>query len=312
MTTDGGKKPGVIDSKGLIIVLDQSLESADWPKVHYLMRKGYSREEAVALLPKLASGEIRGIDSIPDKRGEAPKEGKSRMKLKVVSWNMNHNKKVKERAWDFLRYKVAPDIALVQECHPPGHLGNGEQFIYPDGVTGTIGASGIWSRELSVQRVPLATSLPNALVACTVTLPNGEAPLLAISMYGTFDSTSHVTPNLHRMISDLHHLLIDKTNKGRIMIGGDWNIDRKYNEINPVKAPLHRLVFERLEDPFYGLVRCNKEPLRTIRHRSRFSYQDDYIYVSKALIRKVSCEVVDDPVARELSDHLPVVAEFEV
>ena len=58
-----------IDSKGLIITLDQSLESADWPKVHYLIRKGYSREEAVAFLPKLAAGEIH-IDSIPDKPRE--------------------------------------------------------------------------------------------------------------------------------------------------------------------------------------------------------------------------------------------------
>jgi endonuclease/exonuclease/phosphatase family metal-dependent hydrolase len=137
-------------------------------------------------------------------------------------------------------------------------------------------------------------------------------PLLTISMYGTFDSTSHVTPNLHRMISDLHYLLIDKAHKGRIIIGGDWNVDRDYNKINPGKARLHRLVFERLEDPFYGLQRCNKEPLRTIRHQSKFPYQDDYIYVSKALMRKVSCEVVSDPVLKELSDHLPVVAEFEV
>ena len=63
----GSKKPGVINSKGLMIILDQSLESADWPKVHYLMRKGYSKEEAVSFLPLLASGKIRNIDNIPDK-----------------------------------------------------------------------------------------------------------------------------------------------------------------------------------------------------------------------------------------------------
>ena len=301
-----------IDSKRLIIVPEQSLESAEWLKVVCLMRRGYTKEEAIDFLQRLASGEIHGIDSIPNKRGQASKESKGRTKLKVVTWNMNHGKRVKERAWDFLRYKVAPDIALVQEAHRPVGLGKGEQFIYPDTVTGTIGASGIWSRELPLQQVPLATSLPNALIAGTVALPSGKAPLLAISMYGTFDTTSHVTPNLHRMISDLHHMLIDKAYKGRIVIGGDWNVDRSYNKINKGKAPLHSLVFERLEDPFYGLVRCNKEPLRTIRHGSRFSYQDDYIYVSKALMRKSSCKVVEDPVTNELSDHLPVVAEFEV
>jgi hypothetical protein len=59
------KKSYVINSKGLVIMLDQSLESCDWPKINYLMRKGYSREEAVAFLPLLASGKIPNIDSIP-------------------------------------------------------------------------------------------------------------------------------------------------------------------------------------------------------------------------------------------------------
>ena len=68
MTSEKKKlKRGVIDTRGLVIVLDQTLESSEWPKVNFLMRKGYSREEAVDFLPKLASGEIRDIDSIPDK-----------------------------------------------------------------------------------------------------------------------------------------------------------------------------------------------------------------------------------------------------
>lgn len=235
------------------------------------------------------------------------------MKLRVATWNMNHNKRAGKRAWDFLRYTLEPDLALVLEAHPPVHLANGEHFIYPAGVTSTIGTSGIWSRELALQQVPIETSRPEALVACVASVAQEKPALLVISMYGTFDPTNQVTPNLHRMISDLHPLLIDKAYKGRIIMGGDWNIDRGFNGIYPGQAPLHRLVFERLEDPFYGLLRCNKEPLRTIRHQSKFSYQDDYIYAGKWLMaRLVSCDVVKDPVTKELSDHLPVVAEFEV
>ena len=59
------QKRGGIDASGLVIVLDQTLESCEWPKIHYLMRKGYTREEAVGFLPKLASGEIANIDEIP-------------------------------------------------------------------------------------------------------------------------------------------------------------------------------------------------------------------------------------------------------
>ena len=68
MTSDRDKQnPEGIDANVLVIVLDQSLESCEWPKINYLMRKGYSREEAVAFLPKLASGEIDNIHDIPDK-----------------------------------------------------------------------------------------------------------------------------------------------------------------------------------------------------------------------------------------------------
>lgn len=235
------------------------------------------------------------------------------MTLRIVTWNMAHRVRAKKRAWDFLRYEIAPDIALVQEAHPPVDFRDGEKFIFPDDVTGTIGASGIWSRELPLDRVEFTTTLPNAVIVSAISLLKGQASLFAISMYGTFDKTSHVTPNLHRMISELHPVFIEKAHKGWIMIGGDWNVDRRYDKIYPGKAPLHGLVFDRLEDEFYGLQRCNKEPIRTIMHSSKFSYQDDYIYVSKELIPKViSCEIRKDPELETLSDHLPVVATFEL
>jgi len=237
------------------------------------------------------------------------------MILRVVTWNMNHRVRLKKRAWDFLRYEIAPDIALVQEAHPPEDLRQGEAFFYPEPseICGKIGASGIWSRNLPTERLSLKTSLPDALIAAAISLPRWTSRLHFISMYGTFDRTSHVTPNLHRMISDLHPILASKDSKERIILGGDWNIDPTYNENYPHSAPLHKLVFERLEDPFYGLQRCNKEPLKTISHGSKISYQDDYIYVSKLLIpRLISCDVVKAPEVESLSDHLPVLAIFKV
>src|SRR4030043_1658435 len=147
------------------------------------------------------------------------------MTLRVVTWNLNHRVKVKKRAWDFLRYEVAPDIALVQEAHPPDDLGEGERFAYPEmkEIRGKIGASGIWSRALPIHRMGITTALPDALVAATVTLPKWETRLPMISMYGTFAKTSHVTPNLHRMISDLHPVFTSRASRGRIILGGAWN-----------------------------------------------------------------------------------------
>lgn len=176
-----------------------------------------------------------------------------------------------------------------------------------------IGASGIWSRELPIRRLGVTTALPDALIAASVSLAKWPNRLHVISMYGTFDKTNHVTPNLHRMISDLHPLFIGRANRKRIILGGDWNIDPKYNDNYPHSAPFHRLVFERLEGPFYGLQKCNKEPLRTIIRRNKFSYQDDYIYANKWLVdRLISCDVVKTHEAASLSDHLPVLVVFKL
>ena len=50
-----------------VINIGTSLESEEWLKIVYLKKKGYSHEEALSLVEKLASGEIRNIDHIPDK-----------------------------------------------------------------------------------------------------------------------------------------------------------------------------------------------------------------------------------------------------
>jgi hypothetical protein len=49
------------------IRIPMSLESEEWLKIVYLKGKGYSHEEALRLVEKLASGEIRDITTIPNK-----------------------------------------------------------------------------------------------------------------------------------------------------------------------------------------------------------------------------------------------------
>lgn len=59
-----------IDEGELIIRMEQSLESAEWLKIVCLKEKlGYSHEEALELVHKLAKGLIKNIDDIP-KKGE--------------------------------------------------------------------------------------------------------------------------------------------------------------------------------------------------------------------------------------------------
>lgn len=37
------------------------------------------------------------------------------MTIRVATWTMNHGKRAVKRAWDFLRYVVAPDKTLIRK-----------------------------------------------------------------------------------------------------------------------------------------------------------------------------------------------------
>ena len=50
------------------ILLPATRYGAEWLKMRAILRKGYTFEEAKALLDRLLQGKIRSIESIPKKR----------------------------------------------------------------------------------------------------------------------------------------------------------------------------------------------------------------------------------------------------
>jgi endonuclease/exonuclease/phosphatase family metal-dependent hydrolase len=146
-------------------------------------------------------------------------------------------------------------------------------------------------------------------------------------MYGKIDDGYVST---HRLLTDLLPLL-DSSQGKRLIIGGDLNCS---TQLPQPYGRIHRNLFERFE--VYGLVNLTQatkdqrpplddcpceEPsdcghVQTHRHsRSDKPWQDDYIFASQDLARRVtSCEVVDEgsPSPWEFSDHCPVVATFDL
>ena len=78
----------------------------------------------------------------------------------------------------------------------------------------------------------------------------------------------------------------------------------------------HHLFFERLKD--FGFYDCckkfNSERVRTLRHKhSDFHWQNDYLFAGKKLYDAcTSSKVIDDPSLYEISDHNPIIAEFDL
>ena len=240
------------------------------------------------------------------------------MKVSAVTWNMDNWKRTHQQraaAWEYLTEGIASDIMLLQECAPPDTANGKYNNLYREIGDKRKWGSAIVTRGLPICEIEFKNSYPGAVIAAEVTLPEGTV-LTVISLYGVFDEENYVTASLHRILSDLTPLLHKDKNKRLFVVAGDFNVSKQWDSVYKNKYPSHKIFFDRLED--FGLVDCTRQYfgqfVQTNRHsRSDFPWQNDYIHVSKDLAKKlVVCEVKDDPLVYELSDHNPVVATFDI
>ncbi len=240
------------------------------------------------------------------------------MQISIATWNMDNWKRTVEqhhKGWRYLLENVAADIMLLQECVPPEAIDDRYNVLYKEIGGKRRWGSAIVTKGLPIKEIEFNNSYPGAVIAAEVTLPDGQA-LTVISLYGMFDEENYVTAAMHRVLSDLTPLLHKDWNKRLLAMGGDYNLSTQWDERYKNRDPAHRIFFERLEN--FRLVDCTYKyfghHVQTNRHsRSDFLWQNDYIHASKRLAaRLVSCEVKDDELVRELSDHNPVVAVFDM
>jgi exonuclease III len=252
-------------------------------------------------------------------------------------------------AWEYLE-TLLPDLALVQEATSPltnGAVSNWKgQSIPPATESWHIGPTRRWGSavvsygcaltEVSTARTPYSSqdialrgTHPGCVAVAQAALPDGSK-LTLISMYGLIDAGYSVT-TLHRFLSDLTPLFDDRRYNSRIVLGGDWNASTQAAE-GYRHLPRHRLVFERIKafglvdylDAKLGAARpladcpCRAPScrhIRTQRHvrKPHVPWQTDYIFASERLATKLAaCYAHDVDAAWALSDHCPVIAEFDL
>jgi endonuclease/exonuclease/phosphatase family metal-dependent hydrolase len=233
--------------------------------------------------------------------------------MKILTWNMDHWRRsapARDAAWDFVLESGA-SIALLQEALPPTAVVESGRVAF--GAGGRAWGSAVYVADgLPFTQLPIEASHPGAVVAVELEMPKATGPLTVVSIYGLLESilgTEYSTPSLHRTLSDLTALLDDPARRGRIVLGGDFNLslewDRKGGRVTS------RVLFDRIED--FGLESCF--PYRdgfqpTWRHRSGSLGQLDYLFVSRELTDRVSASPVVE--VADLSDHWPLAVELEV
>lgn len=272
--------------------------------------------------------------------------------MKIATWNMDYWQRsisLRAEAWDFLRSRIQPDIALLQEALPP--TGTEAVVFRKGGILderasppkdlnwgSAIVSFGPPIRPIECARspfrdnlVPILRTFPGSVAVAEVVT---EDPLIVVSVYGLIDR-GYADTTVHRILSDLTPL-IDERRSRRIVVAGDLNITTQWSaKHRQFLRGLHeeclrrdRNLFERFTA--LGLhnvvVRSNPDPLdgcdchdgsncrhvRTQRHsRSTFPWQNDYVFVTSDLLAcSPKVQVFDEEPAWALSNHCPIMIEL--
>lgn len=258
---------------------------------------------------------------------------------------MDHwkSKKFSEEAWEYL-YTLNTDVALVQEAKLPVDDDTvvGQMIDQKDRPWG----SGIVSPKLKLTEVTKAKSVhsraevdllntkPGCVAIARITLPDNSG-LTLISCYGLIDD-GYAQTTMYRIIADLIPLFDDKELGKRVILAGDLNITSQMK--NKTERIRHQAILESIKS--LGLLDClemtksSREAMQdcpcpeapdcghvvTHRHNRGSQMHIDYIYATESLARKLeNCYVIDErkefPTEDskwKLSDHCPVVAEFNL
>lgn len=125
------------------------------------------------------------------------------------------------------------------------------------------------------------------------------------------DIGGYVVPHLKTIFNDIMRAA---ANYQYLVIGGDFNASRLYDDVYSYPAEYqHRTFFTWLETELHLTSATGKEETQTMRGNSTHPYQNDHIYVSKSMSELLThAQVLADDMITQLSDHNPVVAEFNL
>jgi endonuclease/exonuclease/phosphatase family metal-dependent hydrolase len=258
-------------------------------------------------------------------------------KLRVVVWNMAG----KQHAWAALD-RLEADICLLNEAVVPsdrrgvwsadGTLGRDNKrrrwttaVVSRSAATAITDATPTWRQ--STRNVPFHCSRPGSWAAARVDTALGAVS--AVGLYGLMDELSDAS--VHRSLSELSPVMDDPKYSRQVILGGDLNTGTQWPAGDAFNRR-DRNVLDRIEA--FGLVDCIRakraegrlagcpcsdgEHCRHVRTRRdalhpSIPYQTDYLFASPKLAAGlVSCEVLATDEWFAISDHAPIMAEFEL
>lgn len=270
---------------------------------------------------------------------EVPPQGK---KVSIGTWNMDHWKRtVQQRsdAWAYLGSNAGADIMLLQESGaPPGmsrtryvHRELAGSRPWGSAVVAFSDAADLELEEIDAvrsrygsTRFSMLGTTPGTVIVARVDFP-GIGPITCISVYGAINVYAQTT--MFRIVADLIPLF-DSSDGHRVVLGGDFNVTDAMRGDRSV-YPRYKAILNAVES--LGLVNLAKvAPERPppipgclcaeedCRHLHTYTWtgnqgtQLDWLYATPDLAKHCTSIRLDHEVFDTLSDHAPIVADFNV
>lgn len=267
----------------------------------------------------------------------SPELGDSRP-FSVATWNMDHWKRTvdqRQEAWAFLQSGLGADVALLQECVPPRETPS-DRILYREIAGSRPWGSAVFAvpKSLLVEEVgPVRTrygsthfhllgTVPGTMVVAQVEIPD-VGPVTFVSVYGLIDVYSQTT--MLRIVADLIPLF-DSPAGERVILGGDFNVTTATTPDTPelqrydaVLRAVESLGLENLAEtaaekpPQLENCLCGAEACHHLHtYGDHPGSQLDWLYATPGLARRCRTLRVERSVVGRLSDHAPVVADFDM
>lgn len=247
--------------------------------------------------------------------------------MRVISWNMAHNR----RAWEYLG-ELDPDVALLQEVNPskaPGWV----HEKWPDQVAWPP-ASWSWRSAILAKPGLDLTPFPGGpegmevggwIATGFVTLPDGtntlvgsvHAPPLRVSpehLVGHDPASVKLSKSRVPRYYDVAYATYrNRTRGGPFIVGGDWNISRDlWRVLHPDthdKEFFDRAARDGWTDCYR---RDHKHEGQTWYRAGNLPYQFDHVFCDEKTAQSMrSCEIDPHPAScLRVSDHAPLKLEF--
>lgn len=247
--------------------------------------------------------------------------------MRVICWNIHQTK----TAWSYALEALGGDVLLFQEStNPPANSQLGSMFeVIQEDEPGAMKPRK-WGNSTSVvsgsiEKVDVGSEYKGSLNTAIIRT-QGMHKIGVVNIYGLLEKypdqpKSVVYLGIHQKLDNVQHWINGEIgpNPDFFIICGDFNNDRRMDDHKTFKGTKQGRTSNELFDRVIDLGMTDLLALqypdfvRTIWHvKSKFPWQLDHFFVSNHAAGLVSrIEVIDNPEIREISDHNPIVVDFD-